>query len=124
MGTWAAYEGFKQVVEAMSGEIDNETFLKAAATAKIDLPGMVPPLDMAENWGKTGGPEGFERLVNRCVVFSEFKEGKLVPLSDRIRGRVRNRGRYAAHGLRAAVRLIAQSAVGPGRIAPGAAGAY
>ncbi|MGV1048099.1 MAG: ABC transporter substrate-binding protein [Solirubrobacterales bacterium] len=81
MGTWAAYEGFKQVVESMSGKIDNETFLKAAATAKIDLPGMVPPLNMAENWGKTGGPEGFERLVNRCVVFSEFKEGKLVPAS-------------------------------------------
>lgn len=81
MGTWAAYEGFKQVVESISGKIDNETFLKAAATAKIDLPGMVPPLNMAENWGKTGGPEGFERLVNRCVVFSEFKEGKLVPAS-------------------------------------------
>jgi ABC-type branched-subunit amino acid transport system substrate-binding protein len=81
MGTWAAYEGFKQVVESMSGKVDNETFLKAAATAKIDLPGMVPPLNMAENWGKTGGPEGFERLVNRCVVFSEFKEGKLVPAS-------------------------------------------
>jgi ABC-type branched-subunit amino acid transport system substrate-binding protein len=82
MGTWAAYEGFKQVAESISGEIDNETFLKAAATAKIDLPGMVPPLNMAENWGKTGGPEGFERLVNRCVVFSEFKEGKLVPISE------------------------------------------
>lgn len=81
MGTWAAYEGFKQVVESMSGKVDNETFLKAAETAKIDLPGMVPPLNMAENWGTTGGPEGFERLVNRCVVFSEFKEGKLVPAS-------------------------------------------
>jgi ABC-type branched-subunit amino acid transport system substrate-binding protein len=81
MGTWAAYEGFKQVVESMKGTVDNETFLKAAATAEIDLPGMVPPLNMAENWGKTGGPEGFERLVNRCVVFSEFKEGKLVPAS-------------------------------------------
>jgi ABC-type branched-subunit amino acid transport system substrate-binding protein len=81
MGTWAAYEGFKQVVESMSGKVDNETFLKAAATAKIDLPGMVPPENFAENWGKTGGPEGFERLVNRCVVFSEFKEGKLVPAS-------------------------------------------
>jgi len=81
MGTWAAYEGFKQVVESMSGKVDNKTFLKAAETAKIDLPGMLPPLNMAENWGKTGGPEGFERLVNRCVVFSEFKEGKLVPAS-------------------------------------------
>jgi ABC-type branched-subunit amino acid transport system substrate-binding protein len=82
MGTWAAYEGFKQVVESMKGEIDNKTFLKAAETAKIDLPGLVPPLNMAENWGKTGGPEGFERLVNRCGTFSEFQEGKLVPLGD------------------------------------------
>jgi len=81
MGTWAAYEGFKQTVENMKGSVDNKTFLKAAETAKIDLPGMVPPENMAENWGKTGGPEGFERLVNRCVVFSEFKEGKLVPAS-------------------------------------------
>jgi ABC-type branched-subunit amino acid transport system substrate-binding protein len=82
MGTWAAYEGFKQVVESMSGEINNETFLKAAETAKIDLPGLVPPLNMAENWGKTGGPKGFERIVNRCGTFSEFKDGKLTPLGD------------------------------------------
>jgi ABC-type branched-subunit amino acid transport system substrate-binding protein len=81
MGTWAAYEGFKQVVESMKGEINNETFLKAAETAKINLPGMVPPENFAENWGKTGGPKGFERINNRCVVFSEFKGGKLVPAS-------------------------------------------
>jgi branched-chain amino acid transport system substrate-binding protein len=81
MGTWAAYEGFKQVVESMKGEVDNETFLKAAETAKINLPGMLPPENFAENWGKTGGPEGFERINNRCVVFSEFKEGKLQPAS-------------------------------------------
>lgn len=81
MGTWAAYEGFKQVVETMKGEINNETFLKAAETAKINLPGMVPPENFAENWGKTGGPKGFERINNRCVVFSEFKGGKLVPAS-------------------------------------------
>ena len=87
MGTWAAYEGFKQVVESMSGEVSNTTFLKAAETAEIDLPGLVPPLNMAENWGKTGGPEGFERLVNRCGTFSEFKEGKLVPLGDEFEDR-------------------------------------
>ncbi len=81
MGTWAAYEGFKQVVESMSGPINNETFLKAAETAKINLPGMVPPENFAKSWGKTGGPKGFERIMNRCVVFSEFKEGKLVPAS-------------------------------------------
>lgn len=83
MGTWAAYQGFKQVVESMgSEEINNETFLKAAETAVIDLPGMVPPEDFALNWGKDGGPEGYDRLVNRCVVFSEFKDGKLVPTSE------------------------------------------
>jgi ABC-type branched-subunit amino acid transport system substrate-binding protein len=81
MGTWAAYEGFKQVVESMSGKVDHTTFLKAAETAKINLPGMVPPENFAENWGTDGGPEGFERLVDRCVVYSEFKEGKLVPAS-------------------------------------------
>ena len=83
MGTWAAYQGFKQVVESMGEEeLTNETFLKAAETAVIDLPGMVPPEDFALNWGKDGGPEGYDRLVNRCVVFSEFKEGKLVPASE------------------------------------------
>jgi ABC-type branched-subunit amino acid transport system substrate-binding protein len=83
MGTWAAYQGFKQVVESMgSEELNNETFLKAAESAVIDLPGMVPPEDFALNWGKDGGPEGYDRLVNRCVVFSEFKDGKLVPTSE------------------------------------------
>ena len=98
--------------------IDNQTFLKAAETAKIDLPGMVPPLNMAENWGKTGGPEGFERLVNRCVVFSEFKEGKVGSGQHRIRRRLRNRGRYQTDGLRASVRMIATPA-GPGLSARG-----
>jgi ABC-type branched-subunit amino acid transport system substrate-binding protein len=82
MGTWAAYEGFKQTVETIKGDVSPATFLKAAETAKIDLPGLVPPLNMAENWGKTGGPKGFERLVNRCGTFSEFQDGKLVPLGD------------------------------------------
>ncbi|HEX6228554.1 MAG TPA: ABC transporter substrate-binding protein [Solirubrobacterales bacterium] len=82
MGTWAAYEGFKQVVESMDGEINNDTFLKAAETAQIDLPGMVPPLDFRVPWSKDGGPEGYDRLVNRCVVFSEFKDGELTPLGD------------------------------------------
>ncbi|HEX5608633.1 MAG TPA: ABC transporter substrate-binding protein [Solirubrobacterales bacterium] len=83
MGTWAAYEGFKQVVESMGGKkVDNESFLKAAESAVIDLPGMVPPEDFALTWDKDGGPEGYDRLVNRCVVFSEFKDGKLVPASE------------------------------------------
>jgi ABC-type branched-subunit amino acid transport system substrate-binding protein len=81
MGTWAAYEGFKQIVEGMSGDVDGQTFLDAAATANIDLPGMVPPLDLSKPWKDDGGPEGFDRLFHRCVVFSQLKGGKLEPLT-------------------------------------------
>jgi ABC-type branched-subunit amino acid transport system substrate-binding protein len=81
MGTWAAYEGFKQVVEGMQGEINNDTFLEAAGKAKVDLPGMVPPLDFSKPWIDDGGPDGFDRLFHRCVVFSELKGGKLEPLT-------------------------------------------
>jgi ABC-type branched-subunit amino acid transport system substrate-binding protein len=77
LGTWAAFEAFKQVVETMSGEINHETFLKTLATAKINLPGMLPPENFAKPWGKDGGPPEFDRLMNRCAVYSEFKEGKL-----------------------------------------------
>jgi ABC-type branched-subunit amino acid transport system substrate-binding protein len=81
LGTWAAYEGFKQVVETMKGEVDNETFLETLQTAKVNLPGLVPPINFANPWGKDGGPPEFSREMNRCAVFSEFKEGKLVPAS-------------------------------------------
>jgi ABC-type branched-subunit amino acid transport system substrate-binding protein len=81
MGTWAAYEGFKQIVEGMSGEITSATFLEAAGQAQIDLPGMVPPLDLSKPWKEDGGPAGFDQLFHRCVVFSELKGGKLEPLT-------------------------------------------
>ncbi|MGH2939707.1 MAG: ABC transporter substrate-binding protein [Solirubrobacterales bacterium] len=82
LGTWAAFEAFKQVVESMKGEINNEAFLKAADSAKVNLPGMVPPEDFAKPWIKDGGPEGFDRIFNRCIVYSEIKAGKLVPGPD------------------------------------------
>ena len=81
MGTWAAYAGFKQVVDSMSGPITGASFLAAAKTAKINLPGMVPPEDFAKTWNKDGGPKGFDRLVDRCVVFSKLDNGKLKPLT-------------------------------------------
>ncbi len=81
LGTWAAFEGFKQVVEAMSGEITNETFLKALPGSKVDLPGMVPPLEFSPPWGEEGGPPEFSRLFNRCAVYSEFEGGTLVAAS-------------------------------------------
>jgi ABC-type branched-subunit amino acid transport system substrate-binding protein len=81
MGTWAAYEGFKQVVEGISGPITNKSFQTAAQTAKINLPGMLPSEDFAKTWNKDGGPKGFDRLVDRCVVFSKLENGKLKPLT-------------------------------------------
>jgi ABC-type branched-subunit amino acid transport system substrate-binding protein len=82
LGTWAAYEGFKQVVESMSGEINHETFLKFLPTAKVNLPGMLPPLDFSQPWEKEGGPKEFGRLFDRCGVYSVFgSDGKLEPAS-------------------------------------------
>jgi ABC-type branched-subunit amino acid transport system substrate-binding protein len=81
MGTWAAYEGFKQIVEGMSGEVTGPTFLEAAGKAQIDLPGMVPPLDLSKPWKDDGGPEGFDRLFHRCVVYSTLEGGELKPLT-------------------------------------------
>jgi ABC-type branched-subunit amino acid transport system substrate-binding protein len=83
MGTWAAYEGFRQVVEGMTGAINSASFLKAAATAKIDLPGMVPPEDFAKTWDKDGGPKGYDRLVHRCVIFSKVDNGTIKPLTTK-----------------------------------------
>jgi ABC-type branched-subunit amino acid transport system substrate-binding protein len=82
LGTWAAYEGFKQVVESMSGEINHETFLAALPTSEVDLPGMLPPLKFDEPWEKEGGPKEFGRLFDRCAVYSVFGSGgKLEPAS-------------------------------------------
>jgi len=82
LGTWSAYEAFKQIVEGMSGEINHETFLKTLETAKVDLPGMIPPINFAKPWGKDGGPESLARLMSRCSVLSEFNDkGELKPLS-------------------------------------------
>ena len=56
LGTWAAYEGFKQVVETMKGRSQQRNVPQNPATAKINLPGMVPPENLAKPWGKDGGP--------------------------------------------------------------------
>src|ERR1700761_4902022 len=42
LGTWAAYEGFKQGVETMKGEVKNEKVLETVKTAKVNLPGLIP----------------------------------------------------------------------------------
>jgi ABC-type branched-subunit amino acid transport system substrate-binding protein len=85
MGTWAAYTGFTKIVEGMSGDINNQTFLAELPKVKFDdgLGGMVPPLDFSKPWKDDGGPKGFDRLFNRCVIFSQIKGGKVVPLTQK-----------------------------------------
>ena len=48
---------------------------------------MVPVLDFTQEW--TDGLEGYKRLFNRSVVYSQLENGKVVPLDDRVRGRRR-----------------------------------
>jgi hypothetical protein len=80
MGTWAAYVAFTQIAEGIEGEITADSFFAAAtATSKLDLGGMVPVLDFTKEW--TDGLEGYQRLFNRSVVFSQLDNGKVVPLT-------------------------------------------
>jgi branched-chain amino acid transport system substrate-binding protein len=79
MGTWAAYVGFTQIAETIEGEITAESFYEAAnTTSSLDLNGMVPVLDFTQEW--TDGLEGYNRLFNRSVVYSQLEDGKVVPI--------------------------------------------
>jgi ABC-type branched-subunit amino acid transport system substrate-binding protein len=83
LGTWAAYSGFAQIVGKMKGAITAPAFLAAASKAKINLPGMVPPLDFAKPWNLTGGPKGYDRVFNHSVIFDVVKNGKIVALTTK-----------------------------------------
>lgn len=82
LGTWVAYQAFKQIVEGMKGPITAQAFYNTASTAKVNLPGMIPPINFAEPWNKEGGPAGYNRIFNKSVVFSKVENGKIVPLSS------------------------------------------
>ncbi len=80
MGTWAAFVGFTQIAETIEGDITAASFYEAAnTTTSLDLNGMVPVLDFTQEW--TDGLEGYNRLFNRSVVFSELDNGVVVPLT-------------------------------------------
>ena len=80
MGTWAAYTAFAQIAETIEGDLTAASFYEAAAnTSELDLNGMVPVLDFTTEW--TDGLEGYERLFNRSVVYSQLENGKVVPLT-------------------------------------------
>jgi branched-chain amino acid transport system substrate-binding protein len=80
LGTWAAFTGFTQIAEKITGDITAKSFYEAAnTTSKLDLNGMVPVLDFTKEW--TEGLEGYNRLFNRSVVYSKLDNGKVVPLT-------------------------------------------
>ena len=80
MGTWAAYVAFTQIAETIEGDITAESFYDAASnTSNLDLNGMVPVLDFTQEW--TDGLEGYNRLFNRSVIFSQLENGQVVPLT-------------------------------------------
>ena len=83
LGTWAAYSGFAQIVGKMKGAITAPAFLAAASKAKLNLPGMVPPLDFSKPWNLTGGPKGYDRVFNHSVIFDVVKNGKIVALTTK-----------------------------------------
>jgi ABC-type branched-subunit amino acid transport system substrate-binding protein len=85
MGTWAAYVGFTQIAETIEGDITAESFYEAAnTTSNLDLNGMVPVLDFTNEW--SDGLEGYQRLFNRSVVYSQLENGKVVPLTTEFEG--------------------------------------
>lgn len=78
LGTWAGFMGFKQIVDTMSGTIDGPSFQKAANEfPEIKLPGMVPPVSFTKEWVKY---PALQRMVNQSVVYSQIKDGDVVPL--------------------------------------------
>jgi hypothetical protein len=80
MGTWAAFTGFTQIADSIEGDITAESFYEAASnTSNLDLNGMVPVLDFTQEW--TPGLEGYNRLFNRNVIFSQLDNGQVVPLT-------------------------------------------
>jgi ABC-type branched-subunit amino acid transport system substrate-binding protein len=81
LGTWAAYYGFQQVVDSMTGPINNVTFLKAAQTATdVNMGGLAPNADFAKKFEGLG--KFFLNDTNNAVTFDIVKDGKLTPFDN------------------------------------------
>jgi ABC-type branched-subunit amino acid transport system substrate-binding protein len=79
LGTWTAYTAFTNIVNGMSGDITNATFLDAAnKTSKLDTGGMIPVIDLTKPYTGFGGT--FPRIFNRTVFFDVINNGKLTAL--------------------------------------------
>jgi ABC-type branched-subunit amino acid transport system substrate-binding protein len=85
LGTWAAFEGFRKIVEQMIAdgvEVNNDTFIEAAnATSNLQMDSMVGDLDFTTPWAAEGG--AFPRIFNRSIAFDVFSGGKLTPMDDK-----------------------------------------
>ena len=85
LGTWAAFEGFRKIVEQMIAdgtEVNSDTFIEAAsATNNLQMDNMVGDLDFTAPWNGEGG--AFPRIFNRSVAFDIISGGKLAPLDDK-----------------------------------------
>jgi ABC-type branched-subunit amino acid transport system substrate-binding protein len=85
LGTWAAFEGFRKIVEQMIAdgiEVNNNTFIDAAnATSNLKMDSMVGDLDFTSPWTGEGGV--FPRIFNRSVAFDIISGGKLTPMDDK-----------------------------------------
>ena len=85
LGTWAAFEGFRKIVEQMIAdgvEVNNDTFIEAAnATSNLQMDSMVGDIDFTKPWTAEGG--AFPRIFNRSVAYDVFSGGKLTPMDDK-----------------------------------------
>jgi len=79
LGTWTAYMGFTQIAENMSDPVDAANFAKAASTALVNLPGMIPDVSFTDDFSEALGG-AFTRMFNTSVVYSTIKDGKITPL--------------------------------------------
>jgi hypothetical protein len=81
LGTWAAYYGFQQVIDSMTGPINNVTFLKAAQTATdVNMAGLAPNADFAKKFEGLG--KFFLNDTNNAVTFDIVKNGELTPFDN------------------------------------------
>lgn len=79
LGTWAAFTAFKQIAEAVEGDITNVSFLEQAnKTDALDTGGMVGVMNFTEEWDGGGGQ--FPRIFNRTIFVDEIKGGVLTPV--------------------------------------------
>ena len=81
LGTWAAFEGFRKIVEGMTGEVTAKTFSAAArATSNLEMDGMTINLDWTTPWAALGG--SVPNIINRTIYYDLISGGKVAPLDN------------------------------------------